>query len=133
MAKRGIPWWEPSVPNQAVFAEFLGLHMLSERQFDVLHAGEVAIPTGKSMMDVSMSGDFAKLTQPGIGNIVTPNCELYIGHLCRLHHPLEALHLQGIHFGQRHITLGQTTGPIQGRRPSWQCFSLLVRSTNFAC
>ena len=113
LERRGLDHWEPSVPPPEVMAEHPGLGLLNDRQFDIIRACRIKVPhDGRVMCDVSMSGEFAKKSVDGIAHIVTPSCELYFGHLCRPHHGLEAMHLQGIHFGAQHAKLASQPEPF---------------------
>jgi hypothetical protein len=108
LEQRGLHHWELAVLGPAVLAQHPGLAALTDRQFDILRATGISIPSGRrTMIDSTMSGDFAKPSAEEIAHIGTPTCELYISHLCRLHHGIEAMHMQGLHFNSLHSRLSQ--------------------------
>jgi hypothetical protein len=101
----GKDWWESSIPNQQTLDLFEGLKGLGDRHFDMLRMHNFQFPDRKRTIDVSQSAGRARPTKDDGSNIVTPTCQMYLGHRCRLAHGREALSLQGLHFGDRQSRL----------------------------
>ena len=106
MQDQGIDWWEPSWPTADVIQKYPGLQMLTDRQMDIVRATVgMTFPGEKIMCDLSQSMGRARPQPAGMSCIVTPKGKLYLGHRCRFIHGIEALHLQGLHFGSQHPLL----------------------------
>eukprot|EP00959_Pyramimonas_sp_CCMP1952_P414647 8687868-Pyramimonas_sp.AAC.2 len=104
MEAKGFDWWDSNIPDEDTHFLYPGLHALTHRTFDMLKYYGVEIPDSKRLIKVSDSINRSAVNE-GRSPIITPNSWIYIGHRCRLMHGLEALGLQGIHFGERQSRL----------------------------
>lgn len=106
MERRGLNWWESSVPALDVVQWFRGFRQLTMQQLELLHMHNFGFPdSDRRQLDVHLSGDVCKPGSPISCPIVTPAAAMLMGSRCRVALPQEHMHMQSIHFGDKHALL----------------------------
>lgn len=104
--EQGKNWFDiPGAFNPEQYELFPGLRELSDREVDVLNCRGIVIPSATpSVVDVSQSLNRTREVVGGSG-CVTPGMRCMLTHRGRLALGMEAMALQGIHYGDRHHLL----------------------------
>ena len=98
-------WLEMATISQEMLALYPGLRALSTRERDLIACKQLALPTQEAgTVDVSQQESRSGFHRGGSG-CVTPSMRLLLTHLCRLTHGVEAIQMQGIHYGDQHHKL----------------------------
>jgi hypothetical protein len=99
----GKAWWSNSVPSRELQELFPTLRALVPREFDLLASKfNITFPERpRRIINVNPSISLAR-EDPGT---VTPSMRSYLSDQCRLATGLEAMCLQGLHFGDRMTSL----------------------------
>ncbi|CAE7749628.1 unnamed protein product, partial [Symbiodinium sp. CCMP2456] len=109
MELMGKDWWESYAPSPATLKKFPGLHALTDRQLDLCQVFGIGFPDSrKAIVDLSQglrSASYVKRIMHNRCDVVTPHGQQLITHRARCVSGLEALHLQGLHWGVDHDRL----------------------------
>lgn len=105
-SNKGKNWFDiPGAFTPEQYELFPGLRELSDREVDVLNCRGIVIPSATpSVVDVSQSLSRTREVVGGSG-CVTPGMRCVLTHRGRLALGMEAMALQGIHYGDRHHRL----------------------------
>lgn len=98
--KQGMDWWNPDVPSPETLAAHPGIVRMSERQRELCAMLGIKFPDARRCLkDVSQSSQRRNQVRHNHSDCVTPKGLLYVTHRARCATGLEALLLQGIHYG----------------------------------
>ena len=104
LERQGKNWWESGAPPEETLQRFPGLRALTDRQIDLCNVLGVQFPDRrKSILEMSQNLRNANAVRSIPVNhvdIVTPHGAQLILHRCRFVTGLEAMLLQGLHFGE---------------------------------
>ena len=108
-------WWEHTVlPSESFSLAFPGMKMLNERHWDCLQSmglREEGLPeeSPPRIIDLSQTIERAGRNKDrGISSAITPKGFFFNTQLCRPHHGMEQLQLQGIYYSEKQHLVAQT-------------------------
>ena len=103
---RGMDWSLLTGPSLDVMEYFPGMAVLTPREIDLLALKGVRFPhLCKATIELSQAPDRTGGLTSGTSPTATPGMRRYFAHLGRLSVGLEAMHMQGLHYGHRHAAL----------------------------
>jgi len=103
--EKGVDFAASCGPPREIFDMFPGLYKLSARQLDALGCLGVKFPE-KEMRSVDLGPQLARQhVKVGGTGCVKPTMLSYLTHKCRTALGVEAMHMQGIHYGVNHNKL----------------------------
>ena len=97
----------PAQSPADVLESWPGLHDLTEREFSILKALGVCNFPEQPGRCLNVSHTIGWHTLKMTAGCISPSMRLYLSSRCRLAHGLEALALQGIHYGESHSRLSR--------------------------
>ena len=96
---RGISWLNAPGPDDDTLEMLPTLLKFTPRQIDILVSLDVKFPERQPRsIDITQSADFIQIRDNL--QMTSPTMQLYLTHICRLSHGIEAMNFQGIHFGE---------------------------------
>ncbi|CAE7664575.1 unnamed protein product [Symbiodinium sp. CCMP2592] len=103
LQRQGVDWWVNNTPSEATYNRYPGLLSLTDRQLDLCKVMRVALPDPRCAI-VEMSQGLRGPSSSNIpchrASIVLPTGQQLILHRGRMVSGLEAMLLQGLHFGK---------------------------------
>ena len=126
----GPDWWAPVYPTDDVLEMFPGLLDLTDRELSLLAAHGVSVTScdalrkrAKQTINTTQGCERASSSRDGESTIVTPRGNVFLQHRVRKAHGLEALLLQGLHYGPSQHRLVDTFASADLHRLAGNAFN----------
>ena len=103
---------DENMPTEAVKQSFPGLYSLTQRQLQILCLKKVSFPElVPGSIDLSQALDRSFVAKNHLV-CASPGMKNYLVHRCRLSLGVECLHMQGLHYGDKHKELQQFSSSL---------------------